>query len=107
MTKPEFHVDVRLADYGISRMSLPSGTKGFGGTPPFIAPEILQHAGKDIYTDKVNCKLFIFLSFTYFLFVCLLENTRLPTNIYIPLVLYKQYLFFFLLSADIYSWNYS
>lgn len=68
MTKPEFHVDVRLADYGISRMSLPTGTKGFGGTPPFIAPEILQHAGKDIYTDKVDS--FSFGMFIYELVTC-------------------------------------
>ncbi|XP_052829384.1 leucine-rich repeat serine/threonine-protein kinase 1 [Octopus bimaculoides] len=66
--KPDFHVDVRLADYGISRMSLPTGTKGFGGTPPFIAPEILQHVGKDIYTDKVDS--FSFGMFIYELVTC-------------------------------------
>ncbi|XP_035825886.1 leucine-rich repeat serine/threonine-protein kinase 1, partial [Aplysia californica] len=38
---PTSGVDVKLADYGISRSVLPSGTRGFGGTPPFIAPEIL------------------------------------------------------------------
>lgn len=47
-------VHVKIADYGISRTVLPSGAKGFGGTAPFIAPEILQHAGKGTYTDKVD-----------------------------------------------------
>lgn len=44
---------VKLADYGISRAVLPTGAKGYGGTPPFIAPEILQHAGRDTYDEKV------------------------------------------------------
>ena len=29
-------VDIKLADYGISRPSLPTGTKGFGGTEGFM-----------------------------------------------------------------------
>ena len=44
---------VKLADYGISRSVLSTGTKGFGGTPPFIAPEILQYGGTNTYTEKV------------------------------------------------------
>lgn len=51
---PRSTVEVKLADYGISREVLPTGTRGFGGTPPFIAPEILQHAGKGTYTVKVR-----------------------------------------------------
>ncbi|XP_070186120.1 leucine-rich repeat serine/threonine-protein kinase 1-like isoform X2 [Littorina saxatilis] len=51
---PNALVYVKIADYGISRAVLPSGTKGFGGTPAFIAPEILQHAGKGTYTEKVD-----------------------------------------------------
>ena len=51
---PLSHVDVKLADYGISRTVLPTGARGFGGTPPFIAPEILQHAGKGTYSAKVS-----------------------------------------------------
>ena len=35
-------VDVKLADYGISRSTLPTGTKGFGGTEGFMAPEIMR-----------------------------------------------------------------
>ena len=46
-------VDVRLADYGVSRSVLPTGTKGLAGTPPFIAPEIIQHNGEESYTEKV------------------------------------------------------
>jgi len=45
--------DVKLADYGVSRAVLPSGTKGFAGTPPFMAPEIIQHNGEESYTEKV------------------------------------------------------
>ncbi|KAK3770733.1 hypothetical protein RRG08_011777 [Elysia crispata] len=51
---PLSHVDVKLADYGISRTVLPTGARGFGGTPPYIAPEILQHAGKGTYSAKVD-----------------------------------------------------
>ena len=49
-------VTVKLADYGISRSVMPAGAKGYGGTPPFIAPEILVHAGRDIYTEQVKMK---------------------------------------------------
>ncbi|KAK6169175.1 hypothetical protein SNE40_020275 [Patella caerulea] len=66
--KPFSVVDVKIADYGISRSVLPSGAKGFGGTPPFIAPEILQHAGKDTYTEKVD--IFSFGMFMYELLTC-------------------------------------
>ena len=52
---PKQPVTVKLADYGISRSVMPAGAKGYGGTPPFIAPEILLHAGRDIYTEKVCC----------------------------------------------------
>ena len=48
------HVMIKLADYGISRMSLPSGAKGFGGTEGFMAPEILRYNGEEEYTDKVS-----------------------------------------------------
>ena len=33
---------VKLADYGISRPTLPTGAKGFGGTEGFMAPEIVR-----------------------------------------------------------------
>ena len=45
-------VHVKLADYGVSRSVLPSGTRGLAGTPPFIAPEIIQHNGEgDLYGE--------------------------------------------------------
>ncbi|KAG1714290.1 Leucine-rich repeat serine/threonine-protein kinase 1 [Nymphon striatum] len=56
-------VDVKLADYGISRSTLPTGTKGFGGTEGFMAPEILKYNGEEEYTEKVDC--FSFGMFTY------------------------------------------
>ena len=34
-------VDIKLADYGISRPSLPTGTKGFGGTEGFMVSLLL------------------------------------------------------------------
>ncbi|KAK3091447.1 hypothetical protein FSP39_019911 [Pinctada imbricata] len=72
-------VFVKIADYGISRAILPSGTKGFGGTPPFIAPEILQFAGKSQYTEKVD--IFSFGMFMYELITCRkpLEDVTNPT----------------------------
>ncbi|XP_033739221.1 leucine-rich repeat serine/threonine-protein kinase 1-like isoform X2 [Pecten maximus] len=72
-------VYIKLADYGISRSALPSGTKGFGGTPPFIAPEILQYAGKHTYTELVD--IFSFGMFIYELLTCSkpLEDVTNPT----------------------------
>lgn len=51
-------VEVKLADYGISRLSLPAGAKGFGGTEGFMAPEIMRFNGEEEYTDKV-CRVLI------------------------------------------------
>lgn len=45
---------IKIADYGISRISLPTGTKGFGGTEGFMAPEIICHNGEEEYTEKVG-----------------------------------------------------
>lgn len=56
-------VHVKLADYGVSRAILASGTKGLAGTPPFIAPEIIRHNGEESYTEKVDC--FSFGMFLY------------------------------------------
>ena len=39
---------------GISRLAPPSGTKGFGGTEGFMAPEIMRYNGEEEYTEKVN-----------------------------------------------------
>lgn len=56
-------VHIKLADYGISRLTLPSGTKGFGGTEGFMAPEIMRFNGEEEYTEKVDC--FSFGMFIY------------------------------------------
>lgn len=48
---------------GISRLTLPSGTKGFGGTEGFMAPEIMRYNGEEEYTEKVDC--FSFGMFIY------------------------------------------
>ncbi|XP_038076820.1 leucine-rich repeat serine/threonine-protein kinase 1-like [Patiria miniata] len=56
-------VKVKLADYGISVTAMPSGTKGYGGTPGYMAPEIVQYDGKEKYTEKVDC--FSFAMFMY------------------------------------------
>lgn len=54
---------IKMADYGISRIVLPSGSKGFGGTEGFMAPEIMKHNGEEEYTEKVDC--FSFGMFLY------------------------------------------
>ncbi|XP_046393381.1 leucine-rich repeat serine/threonine-protein kinase 1 [Ischnura elegans] len=82
-------VHVKLADYGISRLTLPSGTKGFGGTEGFMAPEIMRYNGEEEYTEKVDC--FSFGMFIYELLTlhqpfeghesvkeCILEGGRPP-----------------------------
>ncbi len=55
-SSPRHHseVHVKLADYGISRSTLPTGAKGFGGTEGFMAPEIVRHNGEEEYTEKVR-----------------------------------------------------
>ncbi|RZF41154.1 hypothetical protein LSTR_LSTR013926 [Laodelphax striatellus] len=87
------HLDVpvyiKLADYGISRLTLPSGTKGFGGTEGFMAPEIMRYNGEEECTEKVDC--FSFGMFIYELLTlhqpfeshesvkeCILEGGRPP-----------------------------
>ncbi|KAK3593623.1 hypothetical protein CHS0354_025515 [Potamilus streckersoni] len=76
---PTQPVLVRLADYGISRSVMPTGAKGYGGTPPFIAPEILHHAGRETYTEKVD--IFSFGMFLFELITCRqpLEEIANPT----------------------------
>lgn len=60
---PGNSVLIKMADYGISRIVLPSGSKGFGGTEGFMAPEIMKHNGEEEYTEKVDC--FSFGMFLY------------------------------------------
>ena len=61
--KRDQEVHVKLADYGISRATLPTGAKGFGGTEGFMAPEIVKYNGEEEYTEKVDC--FSFGMFVY------------------------------------------
>lgn len=57
-------VELKLADYGISRQASSTGIwKGFAGTINFLAPEILRHNGDEEYTEKVDC--FSFGMFMY------------------------------------------
>lgn len=60
---PSNSVYIKIADYGISRVTMPSGTKGFGGTEGFMAPEIMKYNGEEEYTEKVDC--FSFGMFLY------------------------------------------
>ncbi|VDL75373.1 unnamed protein product [Nippostrongylus brasiliensis] len=90
---------LKLGDYGISRMVMPSGgAKGFGGTEGFMAPEIVRFNGEEEYTQKVDC--FSFGMFLYELITLkhpfegqehvkerLLEGTRpvfLPHELLVP-----------------------
>ncbi|XP_076455660.1 LOW QUALITY PROTEIN: leucine-rich repeat serine/threonine-protein kinase 1-like [Babylonia areolata] len=68
---PNSLVHVKIADYGISRTVLPTGARGFGGTPAFIAPEILQHAGRGTYNEKVDI-------FSLGIFIFELTTCRFP-----------------------------
>lgn len=60
---PRNSIHIKIADYGISRMTAPSGSKGFGGTEGFMAPEIIRYNGEEEYTEKVDC--FSFGMFIY------------------------------------------
>ncbi|XP_067619795.1 leucine-rich repeat serine/threonine-protein kinase 1 isoform X3 [Eurosta solidaginis] len=60
---PQNCVHIKVADYGISRQTAPSGSKGFGGTEGFMAPEIIRYNGEEEYTEKVDC--FSFGMFIY------------------------------------------
>jgi serine/threonine protein kinase len=86
---PDHLVHIKVADYGISRLTLPSGAKGFGGTEGFMAPEIMRYNGEEEYTEKVDC--FSFGMFIYELLTlhqpfeghesvkeCILEGGRPP-----------------------------
>uniref|UniRef100_A0A2A4KB68 Protein kinase domain-containing protein n=1 Tax=Heliothis virescens TaxID=7102 RepID=A0A2A4KB68_HELVI len=55
LTTGPLNVHVKLGDYGISRLAPPSGTKGFGGTEGFMAPEIMRYNGEEEYNEKVDC----------------------------------------------------
>ncbi|XP_059217831.1 leucine-rich repeat serine/threonine-protein kinase 1 isoform X2 [Stomoxys calcitrans] len=60
---PRNSIHIKIADYGISRQTAPSGSKGFGGTEGFMAPEIIRYNGEEEYTEKVDC--FSFGMFIY------------------------------------------
>ena len=68
---PDHPVHVKVADYGISRQTLPSGAKGFGGTEGFMAPEIIKYNGEEEYTEKVD-------SFSFGMFIYELITLRQP-----------------------------
>jgi serine/threonine protein kinase len=69
--QPHNPVHIKVADYGISRVTLPSGSKGFGGTEGFMAPEIMRHNGEEEYTEKVDC-------FSFGMFLYELISLRAP-----------------------------
>ncbi|XP_058798844.1 leucine-rich repeat serine/threonine-protein kinase 1 [Phymastichus coffea] len=70
-TYHERPVRIKVADYGISRLTLPSGAKGFGGTEGFMAPEIIRYNGEEEYTEKVD-------SFSFGMFIYELITLRQP-----------------------------
>ena len=49
---PTHKVNVKLADYGISRFANPGGVKGEEGTPGYMAPEALKKRGEDQSFDE-------------------------------------------------------
>ena len=48
-------VNVKLADYGISRFANPGGVKGEEGTPGYLAPEAIRRRGEDQAFDEKVC----------------------------------------------------
>ena len=52
---PDVPVNVKLADYGISRFANPGGVKGEEGTPGYLAPEAIRKRGEDqAFDEKVS-----------------------------------------------------
>lgn len=49
---PSDVLNIKLADYGISRFANPSGVKGQEGTPGYVAPEALRRRGEDQAFDE-------------------------------------------------------
>ncbi|RDD43578.1 Leucine-rich repeat serine/threonine-protein kinase 1 [Trichoplax sp. H2] len=70
-------ITVKVADYGISRSMLPTGTKGFSGTPGFMAPEIIKYGGEEVYTEKIDS--FSFGMFMYELLTLKQPFEEIPT----------------------------
>ena len=55
----KFPVYIKITDMGISRKLTPGGVIGYKGTPAFMAPEILNYAGKEACTEKVCIPVFM------------------------------------------------
>ena len=47
-------MDVRLADYGVSQFSTPSGLRRCKGTEEYMAPELFRSYGNQTYDEKVR-----------------------------------------------------
>eukprot|EP00731_Ephydatia_muelleri_P016582 Em0009g1006a len=62
--EPNDTVNVKLADYGISRFANPGGVKGEEGTPGYLAPEAIRRRGEDqAFDEKVDIFSFAMLLF--------------------------------------------
>ena len=51
---PDRGVDVRLADYGVSQFSTPSGLWRHKGTEEYMAPELFKAHRNQAYDEKVG-----------------------------------------------------
>lgn len=52
---PSDPLNIKLADYGISRFANPGGVKGEEGTPGYLAPEAIRRRGEDqAFDEKVS-----------------------------------------------------
>lgn len=51
---PDQGVDVRLADYGVSQFSTPSGLWRHKGTEEYMAPELFKSHRNQAYDEKVG-----------------------------------------------------
>lgn len=66
---PNDVINVKLADYGISRFANPGGVKGEEGTPGYLAPEAIRRRGEDQAFDEK---------------VCIIWKKQKPKKIYYP-----------------------
>eukprot|EP00731_Ephydatia_muelleri_P005646 Em0002g1822a len=61
---PTEKVNIKLADYGISRFANPGGVKGIEGTPGYQAPETIQRKGEEqAFDEKVDIFSYAMLIF--------------------------------------------
>ena len=73
-------VNIKLADYGISRFANPGGVKGEEGTPGYLAPEAIRRRGEDQAFDEKVWMYEITRTHTHHTHHTLSQATRVRKN---------------------------